>query len=165
MGNKEFGVTRDEHTRACRPAPVPWPVMEWPWEKVRRRADERKLSHALIAADMAENGHADVVPALVASLMHRPFRARRSFPDTATALDAIWGEALSLPRWQHAQTTRENARKRLSESELYRHTVDGRRKLRWSDRRYLAGLATRSEQNGDHAVAAAIRDLENGPRT
>ncbi|AYF78119.1 hypothetical protein D7D52_34680 [Nocardia yunnanensis] len=113
---------------------------------------------------MAENGHANVVPALVASLMHRPFREPRSFPDADTALDAIWAEALSRPRWQNPPTTRENARKRLNESELYRgrYTADGRRKLPRSDRRYLAALAARSEQSGDHDAAAAIRDLEQG---
>jgi hypothetical protein len=69
-------------------------------------------------------------------------------------------EALRVPRWRDAQTTRENARRRLNDSQLYR----GRSKLPRSDRRYLTDLATRSERSGDHASAGAIRDLlELGP--
>lgn len=133
--------------------------MEWPWETVRRRSDEHKLSNALVATSMAEDGHANVVPALVARLLHRPFRARQSFPDADTALDAIWNAALSLPRWQNMQTTRENARKNLSKSQLYRgqYTPDGRGKLRWSDRLYFARLAAKAERHGDHEAAAVYR--------
>ncbi|WP_187689642.1 hypothetical protein [Nocardia wallacei] len=134
--------------------------MEWPWEFVRRRRDERKLSNALLATGMAEDGHITTVPPLVASLMHRPFRPRPAFPDAETALDAIWNEALSLPRWRNAGTTRENASKHLRKSQLYNDSGE----LSWSGRRWVNRAAKEFERDGEHAAAAAIRDLEHAPR-
>lgn len=126
--------------------------MEWPWEIARRHRDESRLADALVVTDMAQSGHISVVPALVASFLQRPFQPRPLFPDAETALDAIWDEALSLPRWQHALTTRENARERLNESRRAS-------RMSWSDRRYFAGLVKKWEQDGDHQSAAALRGL------
>lgn len=139
--------------------------MEWPWERVRRRRDERKLSYALIAIGMAEDGYTNTSPALVARLMRRPFRAHPSFPDATTELDAIWNEAMSLPRWQDAQTTRENGWQKLRQSDMYRprYTADGQRKISRKSHRDLDGLATDLEQSGDHAAAERIRTLKRAP--